>query len=134
MATFSDVVARTMQVGVDARTNQYHIMRADAAGITDVASNPGGDGNEVIGVLQNKPNSGQAATIAYLGETKVVAGNATVTVNALLTTNGSGRAVDATSGDFVVGQALEATSGGDGEIIRMLLRIPAVQLPTSLNA
>ena len=132
MATFSDVVARTMQVGVDARTNQYHIMRADAAGITDVASNPGGDANEVIGVLQNKPNSGQAATIAYLGETKVVAGG-TASVNALLTTNGSGRAVDATSGDFVVGQALEAAAS-DGETIRMLLRVPAVQLPTSLNA
>lgn len=131
MATQGRVTARTMTSAVDARTSQYHIMRQNAAGITNVASNPGGDQNETIGVLQNKPNSGQAAAIGFLGETKVVAGG-TCTAGALLATNGNGRAIDATSGDFTVGMALEAAAA-NGEVIRMLLRIPAIQLPTSLN-
>tara|TARA_Y100000310_G_scaffold340038_1_gene434550 strand:- start:406 stop:804 length:399 start_codon:yes stop_codon:yes gene_type:complete len=131
MAEFGRVTSRTMAAAADMRTMQYVVLRAAAAGTTNQASNPSLDANEVIGVLQNKPNSGQAATVGYHGETKCVGGG-TVTVNALVAPNGSGRVIDATSGDFVLGMALEAATT-DGERVRVLLRLPSVQLPTSLN-
>ncbi len=131
MAEFGRVTARTMQANSDMRTVQHHILRQSSAGFSDVASNPGGGHVDVIGVLQNKPNSAQNAAVGIMGETKVVAGG-TCTAGAMLAPNGSGRAIDATSGDFTVGMGLEAATT-DGEKIRMLLRIPSVQLPTSLQ-
>ncbi len=131
MASFGRVISRTMRSGGDLTATQYHVLRQSAANTTLVASNPGGGSNDVIGVQQNKPDSGQSITIGYFGETKVVGGG-TVTAGLLQATNGSGRVIDATSGDLVVGQALE-TATTDGEVIRLLLRTPAVHLPTSLN-
>ena len=130
MATHGPVVARTGRAGSDLRKALHHIVR-QASGFTHVASNPGGDQDEIVGVCWAAANSGQAVAIAWKGEAKVIAGG-TCTAGGLLTTNGLGRAVDATSGDFTVGMALEAASA-DGEFIRMLLRIPAVQMPSSLN-
>ena len=132
MSDYGRLMARSADAAADMRTNQWHILRAAAAGTTNVASNPGGAASDVIGTLFNKPNSGQAASIITQGESKVVAGGS-VTVNTLLTTNGSGRATAATSGDFVLGMALEAASA-DGEVIRVLMSMPAAQLPSSLNA
>lgn len=132
MSDFGRLMARSMDAAADMRTNQWHILRAAAAGTTNVASNPAGQAADVIGVLFNKPNSGQAASVIVGGESKVVAGGS-ITANTLLTTNGSGRAAAATSGDFILGMALEAASA-DGEVIRVQMSMPAHQLPSSLNA
>ncbi len=131
MAEQGRVTARTMQAAGDMRTTQYHVLRQAAAGTTNVASNPGGGHDDVIGVLQNKPNSGQAASVGYMGEARIVAGG-TVTAGALVAPNGSGRVIDATSGDWTIGQALTAATA-DGEEVRCLLRVPTVQMPTSTN-
>ncbi len=76
----------------------------------------------VLGVMQNNPARGEAMSIAYAGPSKVVAGGA-LTVNALITTNTSGRAAAVTSGDMVAGRVLEA-SGADGDVISCLLFHP----------
>ncbi len=133
MAETGRFFARTMRASVDLRTKQYHILRASAAGTTDQASNPAGGPDEIVGILANKPNSGQAASVVYAGEFKVVAGTAT-TANALLTTNGSGRAVTAavTSGDWTLGMGLE-TASADGEVIRCLVNMPAIQVNSYLT-
>lgn len=131
MALFGRVTARTMVAAADLRQKQYHVLRAAGAGTTDVASNAAGGVDDVIGVLQNKPNSGQAAAVGYEGETKLVVGDV-VTVNANLAPNGVGRVIDAASGDYVVAEALEAATT-DGEVIRALLSIPAKMQTTSLN-
>ena len=76
----------------------------------------------MLGVLQNKPESGQAASVAYGGLSKAVAG-ASISVWDNLTVNGSGRAITVTSGSMCLGQAVEA-AGADGDIITVLLSKP----------
>ena len=76
----------------------------------------------LLGVMQNNPGRGEAMTIAYAGPSKVVAGGA-LTVNALITSNASGRAAAVTSGDLVAGRVLEA-AGADGDVISCLLFHP----------
>ena len=129
---FLRVTARTMLAKQDMRTKQYHILRASAEGECQVASNPGGGQDEIVGVLQNKPNNNQHASVGYDGVTKLIAGGA-ITANRQITANSSGSAAHAGSGDWVLGQALNA-AGADGETISALLSIPAIHAPSSLAA
>lgn len=76
----------------------------------------------LLGVMQNDPGVGEAMSIAYSGLSKVVAGGA-LTANAIITTNGSGRAAAVTSGQMALGRVLEA-SGADGDVVSALLFPP----------
>lgn len=95
----------------DLRSYQYRLMRFAAAQTVNVASNAVSAAATEIpcGVLQNNPNSGEAASIAYSGLSKAVAG-ATLTARGLLTTNGSGQVIDAVSGAVIIGRAMEAVA------------------------
>lgn len=100
----------------DLSGKRYHIMRATGERTCNIASlATAAFGVGIVGVLENAPTSGHAATICVDGETKVTAG-ASFSVNALLTTNGSGRAIAAASGDLVVGRARVA-AGADGDVV-----------------
>ncbi len=119
-----------MAAAADLSSFQYLAMRASAANRVHLASEVGGVSGAAkmgIGILQNKPKTGEAATVAYLGLTKWVAGG-TATVNALVTYNSSGRCIDAVSGDIVMGRALEGTTV-DGAVITVLL-LPPVRWPS----
>ncbi len=131
MAQFGEEITRTSDAVADLRTNQYDLLRATAANGVNVASNAGLGAANIVGVLKNKPNSGQSATIVWMGETKVRAGEA-LTVHEPFTTNNSGRAASIASGNMIVGLALEA-AGADGEFIRALVS-PAYQAPNSFGA
>ena len=121
MAVYGEVVTFTAKAAADLSGVQYHIVRFSGADTVNIASQD--TSSEMCGVLQNKPSAAdQHAAVGFLGESKVVAG-AAVSANAFITTNGSGRAVAATSGDMVCGRALEAASA-DGEVIRCLLNPP----------
>ena len=123
MAEFGERLTYTMQAAADLSAVQYHIMRRSAALQTNIASEAVSTQN--IGVLQNKPAAtGRAATIAYAGLSKVVCG-AAITDGGLITTNGSGRAAAAGSGDVVVGRAL-STTASDGEVLTAVLYPPYV--------
>lgn len=119
MAEYGQLMTLVAQAGADLRQKQWHLMRLSSAGICNQASHAAGAAATLVGVLMNKPNSGQAATIAYLGEAKVVAGGA-VSANVWVTTNGSGRITAAGSGDNAVGFTMEASSQ-DGDVIRALI-------------
>lgn len=133
MAHFNEVVARTMVAVQNLKSTKHHILRASAAGECQVASNPGGGAAEIIGIQWSKADSGENVAVAYQGEAKVVAGSAAVSANVPITSNSSGRAVAATSGDWMLGHSLEASTS-DGEVIRCLLGMPAVHVPSSLAA
>lgn len=124
---FMRVEARTLIAAQDMRTKQYRALRGSGDKLCEIASQSAGGPVEGIGVLQNKPNSGDHATVGYMGISKMVCG-ATVTRNRLITAQESGQATDATSGDFAFGMAME--TGADGEVISVLLFQPAVQLTT----
>lgn len=110
----------TLQAAADLSAARYHIARLTAAQTCNIASLDTDDA--IVGVIQNKAESGERVTIADGGTSKIVAG-AAVTVNVLLTTNGSGRAVAAGSGDYVIGRALDAATG-NGDVIKARLYKP----------
>ena len=93
---------------------------ADGAFSARLATNT--NSSTLLGVLQNAPAVGEGMSIAYGGVSKVVAG-AAITADAIITTNGSGRAVTVTSGDMAAGRALEAADA-DGDVITALLFHP----------
>jgi len=116
----------TLRAAADLQTFQYRIVRHSAADSCNVASDSGAAfAVGAIGVLQNKPGANEAASVAYLGESKILAGGA-LTVGRLITTQGSGKAAHAGSGDIVVGRLLQ-TAGAENEIVTALLS-PAFRL------
>ncbi len=99
----------------DLSAKQYHLMRFSAADTVNQSSDAA-DRN-FAGVLQNKPQANEAATLRRGGKCKVVAG-ASGSVHALITANGSGRATAVLSGSnaLVIGRYLEAP-GANGDIV-----------------
>ena len=72
------------------------------------------------GVLQNDPESGEAAAVAIAGISKVVAGG-TVTAGYVVTCDSYGRVVNATAGGYEVGIAWTgASSAGELCTIQIL--------------
>src|SRR5207245_11303099 len=108
-------VTTALQVHPDCSSGaQDHIARLAAANLVNVASLK--TDSAMVGVTLTKPgNPGENVTVMFEGIAKVFAGG-TLTANALLTTDGSGRAVAAGSGDMCFGRAL--TAGGAGTVGR----------------
>jgi len=96
----------------DLSAKQYHIvtLATTAKQVKVAAAATGG----LVGVLQNDPLAGEAASVVCAGMTKVVTAGS-VTIGALLTANSTGQAtVTTTANNSVVGRALTAaTTAGD---------------------
>ena len=72
-------------------------------------------GDTSIGILQNKPESGEDAELTYSGRSRYRAGGA-ITTGGRMTCAASGWITAASSGDAIVGRALSTvTSGSIGE-------------------
>lgn len=113
MAEFGPQERITFQASFDFRQAQYTVAafagdRIAGLAVSATAATSAGP----IGVMQTKPNSGQFGTIAVLGRSKVRAG-AAFGYGRLLTTNGSGKAIAAGSGNWIIGRALEAAAAED---------------------
>jgi hypothetical protein len=132
MATESTFVYdESFTAGEDLSSAQFYIVSSSAAGAARIATNYTFAGGSVhgIGVLQNNPSSNQAATVRLLGKSKIVASSSGsisvgswVTVSATTTYNG--RAIAATTGMYVIGKALTASTGAAGHVIECLLTGP----------
>lgn len=93
---------------------QYYFVKLDANGQIVVA----GSGNYAIGVVQDKPAAGQVGSVCGPGDvTKVYCGG-TFAAGDEVSSDSSGKAVAATSGAFVLGQAL--TAGADGYVATII--------------
>lgn len=110
----------TRNAAADLSGKQYHGMRLVAGGLCNQASLVTDSDN--FGILQNKPESGEAAAIAYAGRTIAVAG-AAITETNHISFNASGRVITVTSGDMTHGVALNAAAA-DGDQITVLLAHP----------
>lgn len=104
----------SLPAGADLTGKQFCAVVANTSGAAVAA----GANALVVGILQNKPNSGQPATICYDGVSKAVAG-ATVAANAKLASDAAGKLITATTGQAVVGIAL--AGGAVNEIIPVLM-------------
>ena len=108
----------SFKAGADLSNNIYYLVKLDASGNVVLAT----DNAPVIGVLHNKPKSGETASVC-IGETsKVVAGGDVVIGDELISdANGKAVKVPATAGEYnIIGIALE--NGSDGTVIEVLLR------------
>ena len=74
---------------------------------------PSAQGQRVIGVLQNKPTAGVAATVAVAGSTTKMRASAAILTGAFVTTASDGRAITAASTNNVLGIALHAVTAAN---------------------
>lgn len=115
---FAGISPLTFRAAADLSASQYRYVALDTAGRVALVASAGGF---AIGVLQNKPAALDAAasvvTVAGV-KAKVVAGD-TVTAGDILQSDDEGRAITASTGDFVTGKAV--TGGAVGELIETIL-------------
>lgn len=106
MATSNQRFSTTIAAGEDmsGAGYQFHALALDDG---KVAANA----EEASGILINKPTSGAASEVAYVGELAYAAG-AAIAKGAKLTVTTSGWFTTATSGDAIVGEAKSAVTSG----------------------
>lgn len=103
MSASGNIEVVGIAAGADLRGAQY---KAIAVAGTVAAAN-----SAALGILQNKPNTGEGASIAVAGHMKGVAA-AAVTAGARLKVTTSGYLTTVASGDGSCGKALVAASSG----------------------
>lgn len=108
------------KAAADLTAQQYHVVRLSAANATNLASLA--TTSAISGVLQNKPKTNEACSVAFSGASKITAGGA-LTANDIITTNSSGRAAVVASGQMAIGRVLEAAAA-DGDIVSAVLFPP----------
>ena len=110
MAFSNRLKSEAFVASVDLNTSQFHIvdLAATAGKVTIGAANGG------FGILQNKPQAGEHATVAVEGMSKCIAG-AAVAVGNYITSAASGYASVVVSNDAgvkVIGRAVTAAASG----------------------
>lgn len=119
MAFEQNLITISAPAGADLSTKQYQVVKMDTSGNVVVGASTD---NNVIGVLQNSPASGEMATVAVAGITKVVAAEAIALgaeVSVIAANDGKvGDSALTTSVGICVGAA-----GAADEIASILLRI-----------
>ena len=122
MATQQNLTCITLEAGADLSGDQYKLVKLSAGKAVLCAAAT----DAPVGVLQNKPGSGEAATVCVSGATKLLAG-ATINSGDLVGTDASGTADAKTPGtdttEYVVGTAL--TGAASGEILTALINTEA---------
>lgn len=93
----------SLLAAADLSAKQYFAVKITAADTINLS----GAGENAIGILQNKPTSGQTATVMVMGESMAMYGD-TVTAGANLMANASGKLVPATGTNAVIAVAREA--------------------------
>lgn len=111
-----------LSASADLSAKQYYFVKIDgdySVGLCDT------DGEFPIGVLQNEPTSGQAATVEMAGATKVVAAEA-LTAGDFVGTDANGKAkiVQSTNtgadiGDWLVGIVIEGAGADEIATIKL---------------
>ncbi len=103
--------------GEDLTSHQWGLVKVGTSGFVKC-----GAGEQATGVLQNKPGSGQVATVATAGVSVCKAGGA-ISVDDKVTSDGGGLAVTAGEGDEVIGTAASAAANS-GELFELVVGIP----------
>ena len=104
MATMQSRDTRTFVAGEDLSTAQFKFVTLEADGQVDLADSAG---ENCVGVLLVEGAAARAVTVVMTGSVMVEAGG-TVTAGGAVATDATGRAVDATTGDIIMGYAREA--------------------------
>lgn len=108
-----------MVAGADLTAAQHRFVNVNASGKVVAA----GAGTPCDGVLQNNPDTDQAATVWGVGSVSKVSAGAAVAQGALVASDGNGQGITAVSGNYIAGRALTAAAGA-GELISVWLFNP----------
>lgn len=102
----------------DLSASQYHFVKLDSSAKLALSA----EGEDAIGVLQDDPAAADrgGAVMVGVGITKVVAGAATH-AGFPVASDGTGRAIDSDTGDYILGFFLEAASGA-GALVSILFQ------------
>jgi hypothetical protein len=104
MATMQSRDTRTFVAGEDLSAAQFKFVTLEAGNVVDLADLAG---ENCVGVLLVEGAAARAVTVVMTGSVMVEAGG-TVTAGGAVATDATGRAVDATTGDIIMGYAREA--------------------------
>lgn len=108
-----------VDAAADLSTKQFFIVKMTATGV-----NLAGNGEQALGVLQNKPDAlGKAATVASVGSTSKVVAAVALAVGADVSSDAAGKAAASASGEYILGKALTA-SAADGDLITLHITMP----------
>jgi hypothetical protein len=99
----------------DLSTHQFKFVKMTSTGINLATSGT----DVVVGVLQNKPTTGQVCELMAVGQSKVIAG-AAITQGAGVMSDSLGRAITATSTNFIQGVSWQG-AGALGDVTTVLL-------------
>ena len=104
MATMQSRDTRTFVAGEDLSTAQFKFVTLEAGGKVELADSAG---ENCLGVLLVDGAADRAVTVVMTSSVMVQAGG-TVTAGGAVATDATGRAVDATTSDIIMGYAREA--------------------------
>lgn len=108
----------TLPAAADLSASQFRFVNADTTAGLSKAALPAA-GGRAIGVLQNKPTAGLAATIVQTGIVKVEVGTGGVTAGDTVQCLADGRITVVAAGKYAVGIAL--ATGVIGTLVPVLL-------------
>lgn len=131
MATEQRVANITYQASADYREKQYFLMKRHT--VREQCVIVGAVVDWPIGILQNKPDSGQAAEIMTLGRSKAqVEATTDIAIGDLLGPHTDGRLIKKSAdGDLVCAIAEEAATAATGTVITVTLFEPSrISVPT----
>ena len=105
---------RTLIAAADLSGSQFHFAKMDSAGKAAIC----GNGDAAFGVIEVGGTAGAASTITVRGKVMVKCG-AAVTIGDDVGIDAAGKAVNAASGDIIVGRAYE--TGANNQLIAIEL-------------
>ena len=107
-----------MEAAADLTGHQFRFVTVTSGGI-DVA----GVGASIAGVLQNKPDTGEAATVWGPGTVSKVEAGGSVLQGADVTPDATGRGVTSATTNYIAGKALTAAANA-GELLTVWITQP----------
>jgi len=103
MAHFGKIDTFSISAGADLSTLQWYAVKLDGTRATN--------GKEAAGLIVNKPKAGEHCTVGISGRMKFRAGGTIVAGNKL-TVDSNSTLIKASSGSWLIGQALAGCSSG----------------------
>ena len=119
MAHEEILMSISLVASADLSAKQYFaIETVDTSGVTEAAL--AGNGEDILGVLQNDPVSAETATVGVSGVTKASAGGV-IAAGGNVSVDAAGEFVASATGDVIVGVNVGLTTA-DGDIFSLFLQ------------
>lgn len=121
MAVYGETISLPgLTAGANLTTHQYKWVKAASTAGQVLVANATTD--NALGILQNDPNTGEAAYVVSLGVSKMIAGVNDLAVADRIGWNTTGQGVDHTTDNRRIGAVALEASTAIGDIVRVLVR------------